>query len=151
MPPILYRPSRCCFRGVGLPDFNSGSLKDRSHADYDESSELQGMVRANLVAERIAVETYRQMISLIGDKDPTTRRMLEEILTDEEEQLPVHDPQVHSPRGDMSFSALVEYQRWHAAFHYRQLLAFLEGRGENLTGALSLSSLGDLNLPPEIY
>jgi bacterioferritin len=43
------------------------------------------MVRANLVAERIAIETYRQMISLIGDKDPTTRRMLEEILTDEEE------------------------------------------------------------------
>jgi bacterioferritin len=43
------------------------------------------MVRANLVAERIAVETYRQMINLIGDKDPTTRRILEEILADEEE------------------------------------------------------------------
>ena len=43
------------------------------------------MVRANLVAERIAIETYRQMITLIGDKDPTTRRMLEEILADEEE------------------------------------------------------------------
>ena len=69
----------------GEPDFNPGSLLDRSHADYDESSDLQAMVRANLVAERIAVETYRQMISLIGDKDPTTRRMLEEILTDEEE------------------------------------------------------------------
>ncbi len=69
----------------GEPDFNPGSLLDRSHADYDESSDLQAMVRANLVAERIAVETYRQMISLIGDKDPTTRRMLEEILSDEEE------------------------------------------------------------------
>ncbi len=43
------------------------------------------MVRANLIAERIAIESYRQMIMLIGDKDPTTRRMLEEILTDEEE------------------------------------------------------------------
>jgi bacterioferritin len=43
------------------------------------------MVRANLVAERIAVESYRQMIQLIGDKDPTTRRMLEGILADEEE------------------------------------------------------------------
>ena len=57
----------------------------RDSADYDESKELQAMVRANLVAERIAIETYRQMISLIGDKDPTTRRMLEEILSDEEE------------------------------------------------------------------
>ncbi|NDZ16219.1 bacterioferritin [Variovorax sp. WS11] len=69
----------------GDPDFNPQTLRERSHADYDESKELQAMVRANLVAERIAIETYRQMISLIGDKDPTTRRMLEEILTDEEE------------------------------------------------------------------
>ncbi|VTU21588.1 ferritin-like domain-containing protein [Variovorax sp. PBL-E5] len=69
----------------GDPDFNPDSLRARSHADYDESKELQAMVRANLVAERIAVESYRQMILLIGDKDPTTRRMLEEILTDEEE------------------------------------------------------------------
>ena len=69
----------------GEPDFNPQSLQGRSHAQYDESLDLQSMVRANLVAERIAVETYRQMIVLIGDKDPTTRRMLEEILTDEEE------------------------------------------------------------------
>jgi bacterioferritin len=69
----------------GEPDFNPRSLMDRSHAKYDESLELQAMVRANLVAERIAVEAYRQMIVLIGDKDPTTRRMLEEILADEEE------------------------------------------------------------------
>jgi len=69
----------------GEPDFNPASLRERSHAAYDDSKELQAMVRANLIAERIAVETYRQMIVLIGDKDPTTRRMLEEILTDEEE------------------------------------------------------------------
>jgi len=69
----------------GEPDFNPKTLQDRSHAAYDASLELQSMVRANLVAERIAIETYRQMITLIGDKDPTTRRMLEEILTDEEE------------------------------------------------------------------
>jgi bacterioferritin len=69
----------------GEPDFNPKTLLDRSHADYDEALDLQAMVRANLVAERIAIETYRQMISLIGDKDPTTRRMLEEILHDEEE------------------------------------------------------------------
>lgn len=69
----------------GEPDFRPQSLAERSHADYDESKDLKSMVRANLVAERIAVETYRQMIALIGDKDPTTRRMLEGILADEEE------------------------------------------------------------------
>jgi bacterioferritin len=69
----------------GEPDFAPNRLLERSHADYDESRELMAMVRANLVAERVAVETYRQMIQLIGDKDPTTRRMLEDILADEEE------------------------------------------------------------------
>lgn len=69
----------------GEPDFNPDSLSARSHADYDTSSDLKDMVRANLVAERIAVETYRQMIQLIGDKDPTTRRLLEDVLRDEEE------------------------------------------------------------------
>ena len=43
------------------------------------------MIKANLIAERVAVESYRQMVHLIGDKDPTTRRLLEEILSDEEE------------------------------------------------------------------
>lgn len=69
----------------GEPNFNPASLLERSHAKYDESTELHAMVKANLIAERIAVETYRQMIALIGDKDPTTRRMLEQILSDEEE------------------------------------------------------------------
>ena len=69
----------------GKPDFNPASLIDRSHADYDESSSLQSMVRVNLIAERIAIEAYRQMIALIGDKDPTTKRMLAHILEQEEE------------------------------------------------------------------
>ena len=69
----------------GKPDFSPDSLTKRSHADYDDSSDLKAMVRANLKAERIAVEAYRQMIALIGDKDPTTRRLLEDILRDEEE------------------------------------------------------------------
>jgi bacterioferritin len=69
----------------GEPDFSPDGLSARSHADYDETSDLQGMVRANLVAERVAVESYRQMIALIGDKDPTSRRVLEQILADEEE------------------------------------------------------------------
>ncbi len=69
----------------GEPDFSPDSLLKRSHAGYDESKDLQSMVRANLVAERVAIETYSQMIRLIGDKDPSTRRMLEAILTQEEE------------------------------------------------------------------
>ena len=69
----------------GEPDFAPDGLSARSHADYDASSELRAMVSANLVAERIAVESYRQMIALIADKDPTTRRILEDILSDEEE------------------------------------------------------------------
>ncbi|ALV06880.1 ferritin-like domain-containing protein [Roseateles depolymerans] len=69
----------------GEPDFNPDSLTKRSHAEYDDSDDLKAMVRANLVAERVAVESYRQMINLIGDKDPTTRRILEEVLADEEE------------------------------------------------------------------
>ncbi len=69
----------------GEPDFSPDSLSRRSHADYDESKELQSMIRVNLIAERIAVESYRQMVALIGDKDPTTRRMLEGILSQEEE------------------------------------------------------------------
>jgi bacterioferritin len=69
----------------GSPNFNPDLLTKQSHADYDESTDLKAMVRANLVAERIAVEAYRQMINLVGDKDPTTRRILEDILADEEE------------------------------------------------------------------
>ena len=69
----------------GSPDFSPSTLLSRSHAKYDESSDLKAMVRANLVAERIAVEAYRQMIHLVGEKDPTTRRMLEGILAQEEE------------------------------------------------------------------
>jgi bacterioferritin len=69
----------------GKPDFSPDSLSARSHADYDESASLADMVRANLVAERVAIETYRQMIRLVGDRDPTTRQILIGILEDEEE------------------------------------------------------------------
>ena len=69
----------------GEPDFSPGSLLERSHADYDDSSDLKAMIRANLIAERVAIEAYSQMIALIGDKDSTTRRMLEQILSQEQE------------------------------------------------------------------
>lgn len=69
----------------GEPDFSPSTLLQRSHADYNDSNDLKTMIRANLIAERIAIESYRQMIALLADKDPTTRRMLEDILAVEEE------------------------------------------------------------------
>ena len=69
----------------GEPDYNPSTLLERSHADYDESKDLKAMIRANLVAERVAIEAYGQMIRLIGDKDSTTRRILESILSQEQE------------------------------------------------------------------
>ena len=69
----------------GEPDFAPDTLTSRSHADYDGSADLQAMIRANLVAERVAIEAYSQMITLIGDKDSTTRRILESILSQEQE------------------------------------------------------------------
>jgi bacterioferritin len=68
----------------GKPDLRPETLPKRSHAAYDESATLKAQIESNLVAERVAVETYRQMIALIGDKDPTTRRLLEDILAEEE-------------------------------------------------------------------
>ena len=69
----------------GAPDFSPAHLLERSHADYDASTELMAMIKANLIAERVAIEAYTQMIHLIGDKDSTTRRMLEGILSQEQE------------------------------------------------------------------
>jgi len=69
----------------GEPDFSPDTLTRRSHAAYDESQDLKAMLKANLVAERVAIEAYSQMIALIGDKDSTTRRLLEAILADEQE------------------------------------------------------------------
>jgi len=69
----------------GEPDFSPDSLTRRSHADYDEALDLKAMIRANLVAERVAIESYSQLVALIGDKDSTTRRLIEEILGDEQQ------------------------------------------------------------------
>ncbi|SFB93113.1 ferritin-like domain-containing protein [Massilia yuzhufengensis] len=69
----------------GSPNFNPATLTARSHAEYDDSDDVQAMIRADLIAERVAIESYRQMILAIGDKDPTTRAMLVDIMAVEEE------------------------------------------------------------------
>lgn len=68
----------------GKPDYTPDTLQARSHAGYDESLDLKDMMRADLVAERVAIETYSQMIALMRAKDPATRRLLEDILSDEQ-------------------------------------------------------------------
>jgi bacterioferritin len=69
----------------GEPKFDPNGLTDRSHSEYRIGRTLQEAIRENLVAERIAIDSYREMVQYIGDSDPTTRRMLEEILATEEE------------------------------------------------------------------
>jgi bacterioferritin len=69
----------------GSPNFNPEGLASRSASQYSEGGNLVDMIRENLVAERIACEHYRELIRFFADKDPTTRVMLEAILTNEEE------------------------------------------------------------------
>jgi len=69
----------------GEPNFNPDGLTTRSHAEYVEGETLVDMIKEDLVAERIAIDSYGEMIRYIGDKDVTTRRMLEGILAVEEE------------------------------------------------------------------
>ena len=69
----------------GEPNFNPEGLLTRSHAEYVEGETLTDMIKEDLVAERIAIDSYRDIIQYLGNDDPTTRRMMEEILAVEEE------------------------------------------------------------------
>ncbi len=69
----------------GEPDLNPDTLTARSHAEYRTGTDLKDMVREDLIAERIAIDSYREMINYIGDSDTTTKRILESILAQEEE------------------------------------------------------------------
>ena len=69
----------------GAPNFSPEGLQSRSHAEYVEGETLKEMVKEDLIAERIAIDSYREIATYLGDKDPTTRRIMEEILAQEEE------------------------------------------------------------------
>src|SRR2546428_3637833 len=69
----------------GAPNFNPEGLLTRSHAEYVEGETLIDMIRENLVAERIAIDSYGEMVRYLGNNDPTTRRMMEAILAVEEQ------------------------------------------------------------------
>jgi bacterioferritin len=69
----------------GAPDLNPDTLSRRSHAEYVEGSSLVDMIKENLVAERIAIDSYRELVLYLGKDDPTTKRLVEQILSVEEE------------------------------------------------------------------
>lgn len=69
----------------GDPDFAPHGLASRSHSEYDDSKDLLTMIKEDLVAERIAIESYREIVQWLGEHDPTTRKMMEEVLASEEE------------------------------------------------------------------
>lgn len=68
----------------GAPDFCPDTLSERSHAEYGETLDLHTMIEEDLVAERIAIESYREIARALGDSDPTTRRLFEDVLAVEE-------------------------------------------------------------------
>ena len=69
----------------GVPNLNPEGLATRSHSEYRDTTDLEEMIREDLAAERVAIATYSEIIRWLGDDDPTTRRMMEEILAKEEE------------------------------------------------------------------
>lgn len=69
----------------GEPDFSPDTLSRRSHAEYIEGETLVDMIKEDLIAERIAIESYKEIIHFLGDSDPTTRRLFEQVLAVEEE------------------------------------------------------------------
>jgi bacterioferritin len=69
----------------GVPNLNPAGLATRSHAQYVEAEKLEDMIRENLIAERIAIQTYSEIARWLGDDDPTTRRLIESLLEVEEE------------------------------------------------------------------
>lgn len=69
----------------GEPDMNPATLLTRSHADYKTSRDLRELLKENLIAERVAISTYLEIARWLGDRDPTTRRLIEWVLEQEEE------------------------------------------------------------------
>jgi bacterioferritin len=69
----------------GLPNFSPTGLSMRSHSEYVEGGTLLEMLREDIIAERIAIDSYREMVAYLGNNDPTTRKLMEELLAKEEE------------------------------------------------------------------
>lgn len=76
----------------GEPDFSPATLTQRSHAEYVEGKTIVEMIKEDLVAERIAIESYKEIVNYLGADDPTTRRLFEEVLAVEEQ----HAEELHT-------------------------------------------------------
>src|SRR5207302_10211894 len=90
----------------GAPDFNPEGLLTRSHAQYAEGKSRSDMIKEDWIGERIAIESYMEMIRYFGDNDPTSRRLMEDVLEQEEEHaddmatlLETLDPREEMSRG----------------------------------------------------
>ena len=96
----------------GAPDFAPAGLAGRSHAQYVEGDSLASMIREDLVAERIAIDSYRHIVKYLGDDDPTTRRLIEGILAVEEQHADeLADLLVAFPEGPEATSASAAAER----------------------------------------
>jgi bacterioferritin len=69
----------------GAPNFNPEGLASRSHSEYKEGNSLVDMIKEDLIAERVAIESYNEIVRFLGEKDPTSRRLMEDLLAVEEE------------------------------------------------------------------
>ncbi len=85
----------------GEPNFNPEGLLSRSHSEYVEGESLLDMIREDLIAERIAIDSYTDIIRYLGDDDPTTRRLFEEILANEEQHAEDLSTIIHSLDKDL--------------------------------------------------
>jgi hypothetical protein len=110
---------------AGRFDWDPDGDEEREHA-------LAGPTELNEYAARIAA-AWTDFLLRVGD------------------ELAAHDPQVASPRGELAFSDLLDSQRWHAAYHYRQLVEFLRTSGVAVQGALGLDAMGGLELPADVF
>ncbi|KAG1246107.1 hypothetical protein G6F65_020862 [Rhizopus arrhizus] len=95
----------------GEPNLSPKGLLERSHSEYVEGATLEEMIKENLIAERIAIDSYRQMIDYLGEQDSTTRRMLEEILAVEEEHADDMSDLLVKPSGDQRLAASIRSRR----------------------------------------
>src|ERR1051326_2914676 len=112
----------------GKPDFNPRSLLERSVSQYIEGETLADMIREDLIAERIVIEVYQEMIRYFGNNDPTTRHMIEEILADEEEHasdlsdlLYIVNPESRKTEGEDPGASPLESERGQAGRERRPM------------------------------
>ena len=106
----------------GEPDFNPEGLLTRSHSQYVEGQTLVDMIREDLVAERIAIESYGEIVRYLGTKDPTTRRLMEEILAKEEEHAEDSaDPERNSVRLTLRSGPFLREHRLRARWRFSRV------------------------------